>query len=77
MLANGDMLNGRQLAYLIWQEYKRDSTELGMTEFRDLQSIRLNGENLLKFVRDWDSCIHGMRKCPEEDVLYNLFEEQV
>ena len=59
-MAKGQQLNGRQLAFMIWQTFKRDETEIGMSEFRALQNLRMNGDNLSKFVHDWDSCLFGL-----------------
>ena len=61
MMHANKMLKGRQLGYLIFRQFKRDNVEVGMTEFRDLQNIRLKGDNLSAFVNEWDACIYGMQ----------------
>ena len=52
-MAAGTLVNGRQLLFLIYQEYRRNAVEVGMTEFRDLQNLRLKGDNLRAFVDEW------------------------
>ena len=71
------MLNGRQVAWIIFQNFKRNEIEVGMTEFRDLQSIRIKGDNLVAFVNDWDSCLYGMKKEPDLAIQESLFTDQV
>ena len=71
------MLNGRQLAWLIYNHYKRSEAEASMTNFMDLLSIKIRGDDLNKFLSDWDHCLLGMKKQPETEVLEGLFVENV
>ena len=48
-----------------------------MTQFKDLQCVSLNSDNLVAFMNDWDDCIYGMRSVPNEDILENLFDAQI
>ena len=75
--AKNRMLNGRQLMWVAFQSYKRNDFEVGMTEFRDLQNICIKGDNLVAFMTDWDSCLYGMKKEPEPQILESLFTDQV
>ena len=43
-------LNGRQICWLIFQEYKRPETETAMLDFNDLINVELKGENLADFI---------------------------
>ena len=73
----GRLLNGRQLAFLVWEKYKRDEMEVGITEFYDLREVRLKNDNLKEFMQDWYDCLYGMRKEQDPEYLLSLFEEQV
>ena len=78
LMTESRLLNGRQLAFLIWERFKRGEMEIGVTEFYDLRNIRLNkGNDLRKFLMDWDECIFGVRKEQDPDYLLSLFDEQV
>ena len=77
LMAEGQLLNGRQLLFLVFQEYKRNPVEVGMTEFRDLQNLRLKGENLRAFIDEWDMCLDGMVTQPTPAVKETLFEDQI
>ena len=55
MQTDDRMLNGRQLIWLIFQKFKRNEVEVGMTEFKDLQNLQMKDGNLVAFVDDWDS----------------------
>ena len=76
-MAAGTLVNGRQLFSLIYQEYRRNAVEVGMTEFRDLQNLRLKGNNLRAFVDEWDLCLNGMQNVPPLAIQQTLFEDQV
>ena len=77
LMNNGRLLNGRQLAFLIWERYKRDEMEVGITEFYDLREVRLKNDNLKEFMQDWYDCLYGMHKEQDPEYLLSLFEEQV
>ena len=60
-MAAGTLANGRRLLFLIYQQYRRNAVEVGMTEFRDLQNLRIRGDNLKAFIDEWDACLYGSR----------------
>ena len=68
LIAEGRLLNGRQILFLVYQQFQRDAVEVGMTEFRDLQNLRLKGENLRAFVDEWDACVFDMQTPPTPQV---------
>ena len=70
-------LNGRQLAFLIWDKYRRDIAEVGITEFFDLRDIRIKNDDLKKFVHEWDDVMFGLLYEPDPNYLLSLFELQV
>ena len=70
-------LNGRQLAFLIWDKFRRDADEVGLTEFFDLREVRLASDNLTRFMRDWDEVMFGLLNKQDPKYLLSLFVERV
>ena len=48
-----------------------------MLDFQDLLAVHMVGEELRRFMNDWDMTLTGMRKLPEDDVLETLFRRQI
>ena len=70
-------LNGRQLGFLIWDKYRRDAAEVGLTEFFDLREVRIVNDDLRRFVTDWDEVMFGLLNDQDPKYLLSLFDEQV
>ena len=70
-------LNGRQLAFLIWDKFRRDADEVGLTEFFDLREVRLANDDLKRFILDWDDVMFGLLNDRDPKYLLSLFDEQV
>ena len=77
LMHENDLLNGRQLLWLVFNEYKRNDVEVGMTDFEDLMNLRIRGNNLELFVAEWDRCLFGMRDQPAANIKLSLFKDQV
>ena len=60
MRAEGKILNGRQIAFLIYERFRKPEQETAIWEFNDLIAIELKGENLAAFVTEWEKCLFGM-----------------
>ena len=71
MVASWDSLYSKTISV---QNYE---VEVGITEFRDLQNVRIKGDNLAAFVTDWDACIFGMQNEPSREIKESLFTDQV
>ena len=76
-MAIGKTLNGRQIAFLVWDKFRRDSSEVGLTEFFDLREVRLANDDLTRFMRDWDEVMFGLLNEQDPKYLLSLFDEQV
>ena len=70
-------LNGRQLAFLIWDKFRRDADEVGLTEFFDLREVRLVNDDLKRFILDRDDVMFGLLNDQDPKSLLSLFDEQV
>ena len=52
-------------------------TEGAILEFEDLLNVRLHGDNIQKYINDWEMTISGLNKVPNEEVLESLFFGQL
>ena len=77
LMAQKRTLNGRQLAFIIWDRYKREASEIGLSDFFDLREVRLMNDDLTKFLSDWDSVMFGLLNDQDPMYLLSLFEEQI
>ena len=77
MMTQQRTLNGRQLAFLIWDKFRRDADEVGLTEFFDLREVRLANDDLKRFILDWDDVMFGLLNDQDPKYLLSLFDEQV
>ena len=71
------VLNGRQIAFLFFQEYRRPEEDARIYDLRDLMAVKLTGDNLPGFVNAWNLCLMGMQNVPDDPVLETLFYTQV
>ena len=71
------LLNGRQLYWLILREIARTPAEDSITQFADLQALRLQGDNLRRFQTEWKKTLYGMLKRPDDEILESLYDTQV
>ena len=75
--SKGEFLKGRQILLLLYQHYKISEVDGQMLDFQDLLAVHMVGEELRRFMNDWEMTVTGMRKLPEEDVLETLFRRQI
>jgi hypothetical protein len=75
--SKGKFLKGRQILLLLYQHYKISEVDGQMLDFQDLVAVHMVGEELRRFMNDWEMTLTGMRKLPEEDVLETLFRRQI
>jgi hypothetical protein len=75
--SRGKFLKGRQILLLLYQHYQISEVDGQMLDFQDLLAVHMVGEELRRFMNDWEMTLTGMRKLPEEDVLETLFRRQI
>ncbi len=75
--SKGKFLKGRQILLLLYQHYQISEVDGQMLDFQDLLAVHMVGEELRRFMNDWEMILTGMRKLPEEDVLETLFRRQI
>merc|ERR1711884_271174 len=71
------ILNGRQIAWLMFQHFRINDVENSMLEFSDLMALELKGDNLRGFDTEWDNVLLGMKEVPDEKYLENVYRNQV
>ena len=75
--AHGHLLGGLQVLYLISNHYKYDKCAGGMFEKRHLQSLQLEGENIVGFKTNWDRLLDNMVETPPASDLEWLLSVQL
>ena len=75
--SKGKFLKGRQILLLLYQHYKISEVDGQMLDFQDPLAVHMVGEELRRFMNDWEMTLTGMRRLPEEDVLETLFRRQI
>ena len=72
-----EMINGRQMAFIIYQHMRTNSVDGALLEFEDLLHVHLHGQNLQKFKTDWEMVLSGQKHLPAEDIMESLFRKQL
>ena len=62
---------------MLCERFKTSDARSAVLTFRDLQSLRIKGDNLQAFDLDWDVTLTGMKSVPTEDILLILYRDQV
>ena len=61
---------------MVYQHYRISETEGAVLDFRDLMEVKLRGDDLRRFMNDWEMTLTGMKKVPDETVLESMFRVQ-
>ena len=67
------LLNGREYYWLILQEIKTDKQDDSYHNYRAFNNLVLEGDNLEKYVNDWDRWLLILDPRPSERELEYLF----
>ena len=73
----GEMIKGRQVAWMINKHFKISEEDGAMLEWDELLSVHLRGDNLQQFENDWNNTILNIRELPDEVFLETLFRKQL
>ena len=71
------MLNGRQLAWIIFDHFKMPEVTVRMFSLQGLMNLRLRDDSLAQYNLEWDEMLAGMPKIPAEDVMDALYSTQI
>ena len=71
------LVRGRQILYKLHDFFATNALHGSVYDVEDLLSVSLNNENLVMFLRNWDTVLSGIQKSPDEAFLEPLFHRQV
>ena len=73
----GRLVRGRQILHKLNAYLSTNALHGSVYDMEDLLNVVMINENLVQFIRNWDTVLSGMKKTPADDVLQPLFHRQV
>ena len=73
----GKLVTGRQMLFLIYEQYRISEVDGALLDLEDLLHVRLHNDDLRNFLNDWEHVLTGMRQLPDEELLETLFRNQL
>ena len=67
-------LRGRQIAYLIYEQFRVTGTDDSVENYTDLFTIALRNDDIQEFDSKWDGILLSMTKIPHDDILEGLYK---
>ena len=67
-------LRGRQIAYLIYEQFRVTGTHDSVENYADLFTISLRNDDIQDFDSKWDGILLSMTKIPHDDILEGLYK---
>ena len=67
-------LRGRQIAYLIYEQFRVTGTDDSVENYTDLFTIALRNDNIQEFDSKWDGILLSLTKIPPDDILEGLYK---
>ena len=71
------MLSGRQIPWMIYNDFKITVEDQAPLDFEDLVNVKLHADNLFAFMNDWETCLSGFKQIPETNIMESLFRKQL
>ena len=69
-------LRGRQIAYLIYEQFRVTGTDDSVENYTDLFTI-LRNDDIQEFDSKWDGILLSMTKIPHDDILEGLYKLRI
>ena len=66
-------LRGRQIAYLIYEQFRVTGTDDSVETYTDLFTIAVRNGDIQEFDSKWDGILLSMTKIPPDDILEGLY----
>ena len=73
----GRLVRGRQILHKLNAYLSTNALHGSVYDMEDLLNFVMINENLVQFIRNWDTVLSGMKKSLADDVLQPLFHRQV
>ena len=70
-------LRGRQIAYLIYEQFRVTGTHDSVENYTDLFTIVLRNDDIQEFDSEWDGILLSMTKIPHDDILEGLYKLRI
>ena len=70
-------LRGRQIAYLIYEQFRVTGTHDSVENYTDLFTIVLRNDDIQEFDSKWDGILLSMTKTPHDDILEGLYKLRI
>ena len=70
-------LRGRQIAYLIYEQFRVTGTHDSVENYTDLFTIVLRNDDIQEFDSKWDGILLSMTKIPHDDILEGLYKLRI
>ena len=70
-------LRGRQIAYLIYEQFRVTGTDSSVENYADLFTISLRNDDIQEFDSKWDGILVSMTKIPHDDILEGLYKLRI
>ena len=70
-------LRGRQIAYLIYEQFRVTGANDSVENYGDLFTIALRNDDILEFDLKWDGISLSMTKIPSDDILEILYKLRI
>ena len=70
-------LRGRQIAYLIYEQFRVTGTHNSVENYTDLFTSVLRNDDIQEFDSKWDGILLSMTKIPHDDILEGLYKLRI
>ena len=67
-------LRGRQIAYLIYEQFRVTGAHDSVENYADLLTISLRNDDIQEFDSKWDGILLSMTKIPPDDMFEGLYK---
>ena len=70
-------LRGRQIAYLIYEQFRVTGTDSSVENYTDLFTNVLRNDDIQEFDSKWDGILLSMTKIPHDDIFEGLYKLRI
>ena len=70
-------LRGRQIAYVIYEQFRVTGTDDSVENYADLLTVVLRNDDIQEFDSKWDEILLSMTQIPSDDILEGLYKLRI
>ena len=71
------MVKGRQITWRVYQHFKTSDLDGAMLQWDELTKLKLHGDNLSRFLSDWETTCLNVGQLPDENFMEEMFRTQL